>query len=205
MIEREALLRAICENPDDDTPRLVFADWLDESGEPERAEFIRVQIRTESAARHSREWVRLTDHARQLSEKACWSPKPGPCECGQWEDYRRGFVDGLWVERLEPFLAQPAAYFEQAPIRELAVGGRVSIPRLLAIPYLQRIRVLRIWDREMTDGELRLLAERSLLDRLTEIHIFVAGGRRLRRSTEDLLYERFHDRLNLIDEWEDDH
>ena len=44
MNEREALLKAVCENPDDDTPRLVFADWLQENGEEERAEFIRVQI-----------------------------------------------------------------------------------------------------------------------------------------------------------------
>src|SRR5829696_7436743 len=42
--EREALLRAIIENPEDDAPRLVFADWLDEHGEPDRAEFIRLQI-----------------------------------------------------------------------------------------------------------------------------------------------------------------
>jgi uncharacterized protein (TIGR02996 family) len=34
MNDREALLRAVCENPDDDTPRLVFADWLEEHGEP---------------------------------------------------------------------------------------------------------------------------------------------------------------------------
>ena len=39
----EAFLRAICEEPDDDTHRLVYADWLDENGNPERAEFIRVQ------------------------------------------------------------------------------------------------------------------------------------------------------------------
>src|SRR5688572_6709814 len=44
MTERDALLRAVCENPDDDTPRLVLADWLDENEEPERAEFIRLQI-----------------------------------------------------------------------------------------------------------------------------------------------------------------
>ena len=31
MSEREALIAAICANPDDDTPRLVFADWLDEN------------------------------------------------------------------------------------------------------------------------------------------------------------------------------
>jgi uncharacterized protein (TIGR02996 family) len=27
-----AFLHAICEHPDDDTPRLVFADWLTEQG-----------------------------------------------------------------------------------------------------------------------------------------------------------------------------
>jgi uncharacterized protein (TIGR02996 family) len=39
-----AFLRAIAAAPDDDTPRLVFADWLDENGNPPRAEFIRVEI-----------------------------------------------------------------------------------------------------------------------------------------------------------------
>jgi uncharacterized protein (TIGR02996 family) len=31
--EELALLYAICREPDDDTPRLVYADWLDETGE----------------------------------------------------------------------------------------------------------------------------------------------------------------------------
>jgi uncharacterized protein (TIGR02996 family) len=41
--DRNAFLRAICEQPADDAPRLVFADWLDENGEPDWADFIRVQ------------------------------------------------------------------------------------------------------------------------------------------------------------------
>src|SRR5436190_4390863 len=45
MREREALLAAVCEAPDDDAPRLVFADWCEEHGEPHRAEFIRLQLR----------------------------------------------------------------------------------------------------------------------------------------------------------------
>lgn len=40
----ELLLKAVAASPDDDLPRLVAADWLDEHGEPERAEFIRVQV-----------------------------------------------------------------------------------------------------------------------------------------------------------------
>jgi uncharacterized protein (TIGR02996 family) len=38
-----ALLNTVLAAPADDAPRLVYADWLDENGEPELAEFIRVQ------------------------------------------------------------------------------------------------------------------------------------------------------------------
>lgn len=41
--DRAAFLAAIRDRPGDDLPRLVFADWLEEHGEPDRAEFIRVQ------------------------------------------------------------------------------------------------------------------------------------------------------------------
>ncbi len=41
---REQLERQIHDNPDDDAPRLIYADWLEENGKPDRAEFIRVQI-----------------------------------------------------------------------------------------------------------------------------------------------------------------
>ena len=44
MDEMIPFLRMIAENPDDDTPRLVFADWLEEHEHYERAEFIRLQI-----------------------------------------------------------------------------------------------------------------------------------------------------------------
>ncbi len=44
MSDRAALLTAICATPDDDTARLVYADWLDEHGEAKRAAHIRAQI-----------------------------------------------------------------------------------------------------------------------------------------------------------------
>lgn len=43
MTEREAFIAAVAENPDDDTGRLAFADWLQENGEDARAEFVRLQ------------------------------------------------------------------------------------------------------------------------------------------------------------------
>ena len=47
MNDRDAFIRAIVANPDDDTVRLAFADWLDEHDEPTLAEFIRVQCELE--------------------------------------------------------------------------------------------------------------------------------------------------------------
>jgi uncharacterized protein (TIGR02996 family) len=44
--ERNAILAKIVEDPDEDTPRLVFADWLEEHGEPDWAMFIRNQIQS---------------------------------------------------------------------------------------------------------------------------------------------------------------
>ncbi len=44
LTNEEALLRTVLENPNDDAPRLVLADYLEERGDESRAEFIRVQI-----------------------------------------------------------------------------------------------------------------------------------------------------------------
>lgn len=55
MSEADAQLAAIRQAPDDDAPRLIYADWLDEQGQVERAEFIRLQIllaRPEQLGRH---------------------------------------------------------------------------------------------------------------------------------------------------------
>src|SRR5687768_1094845 len=63
MSDRDALLRAIIDNPDDDAPRLVYADWLDEHGDPDLAEFIRLQIEIEALRRPDTDldrWRRAT-------------------------------------------------------------------------------------------------------------------------------------------------
>jgi uncharacterized protein (TIGR02996 family) len=43
LAELRGLLAGVHESPDDDGPRLVLADWLEEHGEKDRAELIRVQ------------------------------------------------------------------------------------------------------------------------------------------------------------------
>ncbi len=43
MSDEDAFVRQICENPLDDTVRLVYADWLQENGHADRCELIRRQ------------------------------------------------------------------------------------------------------------------------------------------------------------------
>ena len=114
MSEREGFLRAICAEPDDDTVRLAFADWLQEHGEPDRAEFIRIQCgRThlppsaENAAREAELRAKLFGHldAFGFASVVC----------------RRGFVDTITsgLRALRDHLAE--LHPDDAPAFELVV------------------------------------------------------------------------------------
>ena len=68
MDQRAAFLEAVLATPDDDAPRLVFADWLDDHGgehDRARAAFIRVQC---EAAKLAPEDPRLTELQRHEDE-----------------------------------------------------------------------------------------------------------------------------------------
>jgi uncharacterized protein (TIGR02996 family) len=47
MSDEDALLAAIIAAPDDDTPRLVYADWLDDHDQPACAEYLRLGVEIE--------------------------------------------------------------------------------------------------------------------------------------------------------------
>src|SRR5262245_30883231 len=104
MTEHDALLRAICENPCDDLPRLVYADWLVENGQPEPAGFIRTQIEMarldEWDARRVRYEQQLDPQApyRQPWASEVFSGLPGPFSWCGTPLVRRGFP---WCLRIE--------------------------------------------------------------------------------------------------------
>ena len=67
MTHADAFLDAIREAPDDDTPRLIFADWLDEHGDGDRAAFIRTQVRLALLVPDDPERLDLEDEADDFS------------------------------------------------------------------------------------------------------------------------------------------
>lgn len=116
--EYRAQIAGIRANPADDLPRLVLADWLEERGEVERAEFIRFQValdgpkfttragnprlRRGSAARercrrllneHWREWCSPPSFFLSASCPAVVGGRTMTVEVdGVERDFRRGFV-----------------------------------------------------------------------------------------------------------------
>lgn len=67
MTDEQALLAAIWDRPHDDLPRLVYADWLDDTGrDPARAEFIRVQCEQATLDEGDPKWARLDEWRARL-------------------------------------------------------------------------------------------------------------------------------------------
>ena len=102
MSDEVALLAAIRAHPDEDTPRLAYADWLDEHGNADRAEFIRAQIAIAQLPDDDPRRCELEITERRLLAKNVveWAA-PWPRFCG-WEYagdepwrtlFRRGFLE----------------------------------------------------------------------------------------------------------------
>jgi uncharacterized protein (TIGR02996 family) len=95
MTDGEALYRAILESPDDDAPRLVWADWLEENGDPERAQFVRLQCELASLDPGDIRGDEVSEHLPRLTgRRETWTAELGRYarNCGFW----RGLPD--WFE-----------------------------------------------------------------------------------------------------------
>jgi uncharacterized protein (TIGR02996 family) len=125
--EYAAFIARIREQPDDDLPRLVAADWLEEQSEAERAALIRVQIQRGGILFLDNLPLRIIQRGNTYLDKwvACssghkgvkgWSklfihtlPRPLP-SCRYDAEIRRGFLESLsicgaeWVKHADAIL-----------------------------------------------------------------------------------------------------
>jgi uncharacterized protein (TIGR02996 family) len=64
MSDHQALLQSILDQPEDETRRLIYADWLEEHGDPDRASFVRVQCALAEQTPDDERWPALPNFAR---------------------------------------------------------------------------------------------------------------------------------------------
>jgi uncharacterized protein (TIGR02996 family) len=136
-----ALIAAVKDRPDDDTPRLAYADWCDDNAgdtpDPERARgraaLIRWQCRPENSDTNwpgtdPKHWLRMP------TGELFYAPAPVAPPAGAWL-YRRGFIE--WVEcPAADWLTHADAILAEHP---------VSRVRLLTWPTIAAVNE---WERE---------------------------------------------------------
>jgi uncharacterized protein (TIGR02996 family) len=185
----DAFLHDILAHPDDDAPRLIYADWLDEHNDP-RGEFIRIQCAlAQLSDEDPRRWpLELREQELLREHEAKWLPNgigEGPCV------FRRGFVEEITLAPHD-FFTRAEQVFEQIPLRylclrtvnrrveleriaeaSLIVGG-VTFQRVAHSPRLAHLRGLRLAF-ALEAEELRSLQESPYLANLWELNLAHTG------------------------------
>lgn len=162
------LLAAIASNPDDDLPRLVYADWLDEQGDPDRAEFIRLQCHTVRVGPLDPSWApaKLREYDLFKANEARWRPGRrddvsfmhmtqwvrGFPACIDLADVSTGrFAAGEWCNGAFHWTANPGGRFDPwpaiGPVREVRFSGwRPGSGGILRTEQLRSVRSLSLME-----------------------------------------------------------
>jgi uncharacterized protein (TIGR02996 family) len=160
--DEPALLAGVIATPADDAPRLVYADWCEEHGQPERAEFIRLQCRLARLPQNAPERPALIGRERELQGRAAAWRDALPTATGVlWRGYHRGFVWGVKVP-LGAFRKQGARILAAAPVQRLWLTGKLTPQTAAAVaaaPGVATVAELDMRQVQLALGGVARLAE----------------------------------------------
>lgn len=170
------LLDYIVAHVDEDTPRLAYADWLEESGQDERAEFVRVQVERARLPAWNPAQVRLRLREQQLLARhgENWLAELPAVEGARWEGFRRGVVAEVSFASFEAMRANAHACRAAAPVEAVTVRwprrreGRPSDLRIAELRELSLtgvpsgLEAVRVLADTPQLGTLRTLTARGL-------------------------------------------
>jgi uncharacterized protein (TIGR02996 family) len=144
--DADAFLDAIWANPDDDTPRLVYADWLEEHGQADYAQFIRLSCQLAKEVLPPDVRVRLRRERYELWQAVVRSNPQAfvdfPISVNSFD--KRGILERGWSVRADVFVRNSPRWWPVVPCRSLQVyeasGYEPSIGRA---DYMARVEVLQ--------------------------------------------------------------
>jgi uncharacterized protein (TIGR02996 family) len=169
--DERAFFDRIRDEPDDDAPRLIYADWLDENGQPERAEFVRVQCALERLPDDDPQQAVLRERQRQLRDEHedRWTAELRQlgAQCG----LNRGVIDNVSIDTGQ-FLACGEAIFDLAPVRKVRfLGVRDRLAELVQSPLLRLVRELDLTDNPLGNLGPNFLARSKHLLKLDALDL----------------------------------
>ena len=103
MNDGAGLFQAILDDPEDTGLRLVYADWLEEHGDADRAEFIRVQCRLAEIGDDHPEWAELKarETALFVRHENEWLGPLREVASFHFARFRRGLAEHVSIDLLE--------------------------------------------------------------------------------------------------------
>src|SRR5262249_33453659 len=140
----EVFLEDILAQPDDDLPRLIYADWLEDHGNAGRAEFIRVQCRLARTPPGDPALVEL--HRREHDLPGRFGPawtRGLPAWLRSRVVFRRGFIDEFTGFADTFFRDDPEDYFRAAPTTTVLHLIGMNATQVARLPHLSGFRRLR--------------------------------------------------------------
>ena len=185
MTDEQALPKAIADQPDEDTPRLAFADWLDESGtesEQARAAFIRVQVELATAAPERVAELRRREAEVWVRHRHAWKAAIPDIPGINWRGYDRGFLTAIDADALDLFVKHAAELFAAAPVQSVRIlaAKAKDTAGLVALPKLSWLRELDLTGCHfLTDADAANLANAPGVSNLRVLRL---GGNRIRRE-----------------------
>jgi uncharacterized protein (TIGR02996 family) len=175
---RESLLKAVCEQPDNDSPRLRYAEFLESTGESDdvsRAELIRVQIELAKPDLTTKRWheldTRKDAHKPNLER---WAADELPkLEGVLWfsHDYKRGFVWSINCSDEVTFQEHAKKIFASAPIQSISFSDVQSIKNIVEVPEFVRISRLILEGFNLGPAEAQVLASSPNVKNLRALHL----------------------------------
>src|SRR5688572_797825 len=92
MMDHDTLLQQIIKQPQRDRPRLIYANWLEQNGQRDRAEFINVQCSLHSDTLTVDRRTELERRERELLQRYAWDwAEEFGEDISEWQ-FERGFV-----------------------------------------------------------------------------------------------------------------
>ncbi len=164
----DPFVAAICAEPDDDLPRLIYADWLDDRGDP-RGEFIRLQL-----SNHVGEPAKA---ARMIELEKLYGRKwAGPfADWAYMIGFRRGFPEHLVIQA-DVFVDFADEIFKIAPIRGVSlIGAAKKIRKLVRLPALHHLTALHLTRTLICDSGVAKLATCPFLGNLRTLRLGHCG------------------------------
>ena len=194
MSDRDALTAAICEHPDEDTPRLVFADYLDECGEAAYAAFVRAQVELARTPAWEPFAARCRWQTPGMFTGAAFAPAL-PAVDGfhlAWAErpFRRGFGWWLLVRTLSEWTARVAPLFARTPVGKVSfwTGVLDDWGKLAASGCVKHLREVAFVGSPIEP--LFALRDLPAAAGVTDLHFERASGAGMPEVVEDLFRSR---------------